>query len=80
MSRSESRKKLIALCIMILELAFMTPAFVGAQAVTLALDMYADVALIAYADLNTTLLTPMSDSNGDYCGRNPHDPRCPPLP
>ena len=70
---------MVALCIVILGLAFMTLAFVGAQAETLALDMYAHVALIAYADLNTTLLTPMSDG-GDYCGRNPNDPRCPPLP
>ena len=65
---------------MILGSAFMLPAVVGTQTVTLAFDMDAHVALIAYADLNTTLLTPMSDSNGDYCGRNRNDQRCPPLP
>jgi ABC-type glycerol-3-phosphate transport system substrate-binding protein len=94
----------IALCIVILGLAFMTPAFVGAQAVTLAYwhripkptndletrlshefeqrnpDVHVEVRLIEDADLNTTLLTAMGGSNGDYCGRNPSDPRCPHLP
>ena len=42
-------------------------------------DVHVEMTLIEDADLNTTLVAAMGGSNGDYCGRNPSDPRCPHL-
>jgi len=42
-------------------------------------DAHVEMTLIEDADLTTILVTAMGGSNGDYCGRNPSDPRCPHL-
>lgn len=42
-------------------------------------DVHVEMTLIEDADLNPTLVIAMGGSDGDYCGRNPSDPRCPHL-